>query len=80
MNETMHTDPIKVEELRESICIFDDIDLISDKKIREVVYDVLHQVLEMWRRYKIHCVVTNHLPTTHRVQTLVTQLCFQGVS
>ena len=52
-----------MEELRESICIFDDIDVISDKKIREAVYDVLNQVLEIGRRYTIQCVVTNHLPT-----------------
>ena len=44
------------------LCIFDDIDVISDKKIREAVYDILNQVLEIGRRYKIHCVVTNHLP------------------
>jgi len=63
LSEGLHTDPIKVEELRESICIFDDIVVISDKKIREAVYDILNQVLEIGRRYKIHCVVTNHLPT-----------------
>jgi hypothetical protein len=63
LDETIHTDPIKVEELRESICIFDDIDVISDKKIREGVYTILNQVLEIGRHYKIHCVVTNHLPT-----------------
>ena len=63
LDERMHTDPIKVEELRESICIFDDIDVISEKKVRELVYDVLSQVLEIGRHYKIHCVVTNHLPT-----------------
>ena len=63
MDETIHTDPIAVEELKESICIFDDIDVISDKKIREGVYTILNQVLEIGRHYKIHCVVTNHLPT-----------------
>ena len=63
LDETLHTDPIKVDELSESICIFDDIDVISEKKIREAVYDILNQVLEIGRHYKIHCVVTNHLPT-----------------
>jgi len=63
LDETMYTDPIKVDELTESICIFDDIDVISDKKVRDAVYDVLNQVLEIGRHYKIHCVVTNHLPT-----------------
>ena len=63
LDESMCTDPIKVDELSESICIFDDIDVISEKKVREAVYDVLNQVLEIGRHYKIHCVVTNHLPT-----------------
>ena len=63
LDDTLHTDPIKVDELSESICIFDDIDVISNKKIREAVYDILNQVLEIGRHYKIHCVVTNHLPT-----------------
>ncbi len=42
----MHTDPIKVEELRESLCIFDDMNVISENKIRGVAYDGLNQVLE----------------------------------
>ncbi len=42
-----HTDPIEVKELSEYICIFDDIDVIPDKKIREAVYDILNQVREM---------------------------------
>ena len=29
----------------ESVCIFDDIDVISDKKIREAVYNILNQIL-----------------------------------
>ena len=52
-----------MDELSESICIFDDTDVISEKKVREALYDILNQVLEIGRRYKIHCVATNHLPT-----------------
>ena len=43
--------------------IFDDIDAISDKKIREAVYNILNQILEIGRHFNIHCIVTNHLPT-----------------
>ncbi|MFM7990125.1 MAG: hypothetical protein ACKPKO_63500, partial [Candidatus Fonsibacter sp.] len=63
LDDSLHTDPIKVQEFRESVCIFDDIDVISDKKIREVVYNTLNQILEIGRHFKIHCIVTNHLPT-----------------
>jgi len=63
LDESLHTDPIKVHEFKESVCIFDDIDVISDKKIREAVYNILNQILEIGRHFKIHCIVTNHLPT-----------------
>ena len=32
LDDSIHLDPIKVNELKESVCIFDDIDVISDKK------------------------------------------------
>ena len=63
LDDSLHTDPIKVQEFKESVCIFDDIDVISDKKIREAVYNILNQILEIGRHFKIHCIVTNHLPT-----------------
>jgi hypothetical protein len=63
INDSLHQDPIKVEELASSCVIFDDIDVISNKKIKEAVYDILNQVLEIGRHYKISCIVTNHLPT-----------------
>ncbi len=63
LNWTMHTGSIKVVELRESIFIFDDIDVISDKKIKEAVCDALKQVLGIGRHCEIHCVVRDHLPT-----------------
>ena len=64
LDEKRYTDPIKVDELRESICIFDDIDVISEKKVRKAVYDVLNQVLEIGRHYKIHCRLTSRLPAS----------------
>ena len=41
LDDSLHTDPIKVQEFKESVCIFDDIDVISEKKIREAVYNIL---------------------------------------
>ena len=63
LDDSLHTDPIKVNEFRESACIFVDINVISDKKIREAVCSILNQILEIGRRFKIHCIVTDHLPT-----------------
>jgi Mor family transcriptional regulator len=42
-------DPITLEELSDSVSIFDDIDVIPNKKVREAVYSLLNQILETGR-------------------------------
>ena len=43
--------------------IFNDIDVISDRKVRDEVYKLLNKVLEIGRRFHVSCLCTNHLPT-----------------
>ena len=59
----LYDNPIPIEEFSESLVIFDDIDVISDKKIREAVYNILNNILEIGRHNKISCINTNHLAT-----------------
>ena len=63
LDARMITDPLKIGELAESLVIFDDIDVIKDKKLREAIYDLLNEVLEVGRHIKVSCIITNHLPT-----------------
>ena len=63
LDASLYEDPIPIEEFEGSVIIFDDIDVISDKKIRDEVYKILNKVLEIGRHLKITCLVTNHLPT-----------------
>jgi hypothetical protein len=63
VDETLVSDPIPVDSFSDSIVVFDDIDVIADKKIREAVYSILNQILEIGRHYKIGCIFTSHLPT-----------------
>ncbi len=60
-------DPIDIKELKNSIVIFDDIDSIKLKKkketqeVKEAIYELLHQCLEIGRHYDIDVVQTNHI-------------------
>jgi Cdc6-like AAA superfamily ATPase len=56
-------DPLEIDDLKDSCCVFDDIDVISDKKHREAVYKILNSILETGRHTKTSCINTNHLPT-----------------
>ena len=46
IDDSLYLDPSQVEDLTYSIIVFDDIDVISDKKIKEAVYNILNQRLE----------------------------------
>jgi len=63
IEDDLVTDPIKPEELSNSLVIFDDIDTIANKKIKEAVYQLLNEVLQIGRHHKISAIITNHLPT-----------------
>jgi Cdc6-like AAA superfamily ATPase len=63
INDELVTDPIEVSELANSLLIFDDIDTIANKKVKEAVYQLLNEVLQIGRHHKISAIVTNHLPT-----------------
>ena len=66
VDESLIEDPIVIKEFADSVVLFDDIDVIPDKKIREAVYKIMNMGLEIGRRYKINMVITNHLRTNGR--------------
>ena len=63
LDASIYEDPIPIKDFTNAAVIFDDIDVIADKRIREGVYSLLNQILEIGRHFKITCLVTNHLPS-----------------
>jgi len=62
IDEALVEVPMEIEELPDnSIILFDDIDTISDDKIRHAVYKIKDQILEIGRHKKITILVTSHL-------------------
>jgi len=52
IDDSLVTDPIPISEFSNSCVVFDDIDVISDKKQRDAVYSLLNQILECGRHHK----------------------------
>ena len=46
IDDTLVSDPLNVIEFKNSCVVFDDIDVINNKHIREEVYKILNQILE----------------------------------
>lgn len=53
--------PISFEELRDSVCLFDDCATISDPKLRKYMINLIDHVAEVGRHYNITLVVTAHV-------------------
>jgi hypothetical protein len=49
--------------------------VISDKKQREAVYNILNQILEIGRHDNISCLITNHLATAGKDTRRVLNEC-----
>ena len=58
--ENFLTDNIEAIDLKESLCIFDDCDCISDKKIKKKVFEILKKILETGRHFKTSVIFTSH--------------------
>lgn len=54
-------DPISPEEIRDSVCVFDDVDTITDPKIRNNICGLRDWLLEQGRHFNIRMLLTSHL-------------------
>jgi Cdc6-like AAA superfamily ATPase len=66
LDQTLVDDPIIPEQLRGSVCVFDDIDSIADKNISKAVNTLRDTLLKTSRHYNIYVIVTNHLSTDYK--------------
>jgi len=63
IDQSLVTSPILPSDLENTCVIFDDIDCIGQKPLRDALYKLMEQILEVGRHKKITCIITNHLAT-----------------
>lgn len=66
LDESILTNPIELDELKNSICIFDDVETITNKKIKEMVSNLKDQCLSEGRHHNICTICTNHQITDYK--------------
>jgi len=47
-------------DFKESLCVFDDCDVISNKLVKLKVFEILNAILETGRHFKVSCIFTSH--------------------
>jgi energy-coupling factor transporter ATP-binding protein EcfA2 len=66
IDDRLIDEPITTDNLgvfQDTCVIFDDIDVLTNKKHRQAVMDIANGVLEIGRHFNITAIFTNHLPT-----------------
>jgi len=63
IDEKLINEPLEAEHFKDSMVIFDDIDVIREKELKEAVYTILNGILETGRHFNTWCISTNHLPS-----------------
>ena len=80
LDESLLTDPINPEEIMNSCCVFDDVETITNPKIRENICGLRDWLLEQGRHFDIRMLMTSHLlmnyKSTRRTLNESTAVCF----
>lgn len=52
--------PLEAKDFEESCCIFDDVDVLTNKAIKKKVFLILDSILQTGRHFKTTCIFTSH--------------------
>ncbi len=61
LSDDLIEDPIELEELHDSLVIFDDIDSLVNKNVRKAVHELRDQIFSTGRHHQIACITTSQL-------------------
>lgn len=75
LNNEIVENPIHPEEVKESLCIFDDIDSIQDKKISAAICSFRDSLLKRGRHENINVIVTSHQITNYKDTRTILNEC-----
>lgn len=65
LDETLLDNPIEMDDLDDTLCIFDDVDTIRDSEVMSEVNHLKDDILETGRHHNTHCLITSHLLTAY---------------
>lgn len=73
IDEGLITEPITINDVKDSLCVFDDIEMIKDKKIKDALFDFINEILTTGRHTNTSCILTVHYPNSKYIRTLLNE-------
>lgn len=75
LDETLVSDPIQLQELKNSLVIFDDIEAIADKKLANEMDRLRDMILQQGRSYKVSFCYVSHLANNYKQTRTILNEC-----
>jgi hypothetical protein len=73
-NDFINDDDITIDELKESLVIFDDVDNLS-KSLKSKIWTLMNSILQTGRHTKTSAIITYHLPSNSHETRLILNEC-----
>ena len=62
ISDELLNEDFKSEDFADSLCIFDDCDALSNKKLRKKILEIQNTILTTGRHYNVSCLINTHTP------------------
>lgn len=73
IGDNLLTDPLKMEDFKKSLVLFDDTDIIAGKALRDSVNHIRDEILQGGRSINVSCIITNHNFTGRELKTVLNE-------
>lgn len=75
LNSEFASDDIPMEDLKQSLCLFDDIDNIRDKYLKKKLFQTLNDTLQVGRKFEIDVLITFHVANAGHDTKIILNEC-----
>jgi hypothetical protein len=77
IDDTWINEPLTLEDVNNCLCVFDDIEMIKDKKIKESVFSFINSILTTGRHTNTSIILTVHYPNSNYIRNFLNEChCF----
>lgn len=73
IDEDLLKEPLTVEDFKDTLVLFDDIDVIREKPLKNAVYQIMNEILETGRHFNVSCIMTVHYPNKPNIRTMLNE-------
>jgi hypothetical protein len=77
IDESWITEPLTIDDVKDSLCVFDDIEMVKDKNIKESLFDFINAILTTGRHTNTSIILTVHYPNSKYIRNFLNEChCF----